>query len=143
MKRAVARKGLSILEVTIVATVIGILVTLTVPRFGRAVEQARVDIAAANLRAIWTAQRLYWLDNRMYTTDLSGMAGLGLVDPAVPTVASPYVYRVTTSSSTGFTATATRSGSTSWVGTLTIDQTGAVTGSVAGPSSAVLTPGFQ
>ena len=50
--------------------IMGVMIGLAMPRFSRSLESARADVAGANLRAIWTAERIYWLDNRTYTADL-------------------------------------------------------------------------
>ena len=56
-----------------------------VPSYRRAIEQSRIDIAGANLRAIWAAERLYWLQNQTYTTDIATLRKLGLLDRKLPT----------------------------------------------------------
>src|SRR5438093_2848998 len=89
-----SRRGLSLLEMTLVLTVIGILVAFSVPSFHRAVEQSRADLAAANLRALWSAQRLYWLEYRTYTADLAGLQSLGLLDPTITSGQAMYRYQI-------------------------------------------------
>ncbi|MGC8639345.1 MAG: hypothetical protein ACP5XB_05635 [Isosphaeraceae bacterium] len=101
-------------------------------------------MAATNLRAIWTAQRLYWLANKTYTTDLSTLQPPNndfLVLPEAST--QPYYSYQPASVSdntTEFKCTAARCPSTSWVCTLSIDQTGAVQGSVTGPDGFIYKP---
>ena len=46
------RRGVSLIEVVMVTVIIGILVSLAVPTFHRAIEQSRADVAAANLLAL-------------------------------------------------------------------------------------------
>ncbi len=75
--------GYTLVEVMVVITVIGILTGLAAPSYWRAVEQSRADIAAANLRAIWVAERLYWLDHHVYAADLATLRTLGLLDPEI------------------------------------------------------------
>ena len=53
------------------------------PKFSRSLESAKADVAGANLRAIWTAERIYWLDNRTYTTSLDLLVSLNLLDPSI------------------------------------------------------------
>ena len=48
-----------------------VLLAMGVPRFQLSLEQARANVAGANLRSIWSAQRLYWLENRTYAPDLA------------------------------------------------------------------------
>ena len=112
------------------------------PRFSRSLESARADVAGANLRAIWTAERIYWLDNRTYTADLDLLCSLNLLDPSIPSN-TYYSYLVTAADSATFTATAQRSGGASWSGTLTITQDGVLTGSLTKSGEADIEVGFQ
>ncbi|MGD0897146.1 MAG: prepilin-type N-terminal cleavage/methylation domain-containing protein [Thermoguttaceae bacterium] len=148
--RAAARRpsGFTLVELMVVVTILAVLIGMAVPRFVRAVEQSRADIAAANLRAIWGAERLYWLENHAYTDQLSqqtpqGLVELGLLDPAVASASGDYVYRITAAGSDTFQAEATRTGSAFWAGTLTIDQTGTTGGSISAAGETAITPGFQ
>ena len=62
------RRAYTLVEMTVVLTIMGVLTSLALPRFSRSLESARADVAGANLRAIWTAERIYWLDNPMYNS---------------------------------------------------------------------------
>jgi prepilin-type N-terminal cleavage/methylation domain-containing protein len=137
------RRGFSLVEIIVVLVVIGVLSALALPRFQRAVEQSRADIAAANLRAIWAAEQLYWLDQRTYATDLTTLQGCGLLDPQIVQATSGYVYSLSQASSSTFTAAAVRTGSTVWAGEFDVDQTGSITGSLSASGQASITPGFQ
>ena len=64
-------------------------------------------MAGANLRAIWTAERIYWLDNRSYTTSLDVLVNQNLLDPSITSNTS-YTYLVTSADVATFTATAQR-----------------------------------
>jgi type II secretory pathway pseudopilin PulG len=121
----------------------GVLIAVGIPTFGRAVEQSRADLAAANLRAVWSAERLYWLENNTYTTDLSALQALGLLDPTVVTAATVYVYQVPSADAASFTATATRTGSRQWTGTLSMDQSGTLSGSIQASGQPTIVPAFQ
>ena len=58
-------------------TIIGILTVIAMPSYQQALEQSQADAAAANLHAIWSAERLYWLDYQTYTTDLTQLQQIG------------------------------------------------------------------
>ena len=153
--RCTARRGFTLTELMVVTTLIGVMAAMSIPSFQRAVEQSRADIAAANLRAIWAAERLFWLENHAYTDKLSqqspqpvGLMQLGLLDPSLPLTESAgtqsgggYYYTVVAGSDTTptFTATATRCGTSSC---FTIDQSGTMGGTVTVGGCAI-TPGFQ
>lgn len=138
-----AAAGFSLIEVMVVMTVIAILVTLAVPHYDRALEQSRANIAAANLWAIWSAERLYWLENGTYSANLTALQAAGLLDPQIVLATSGYVYQVTAADSNTLTADATRVGSTSWSGAYQIDETGLVSGSIRAAGHLPIVPGLQ
>lgn len=140
---ALRRRGVSLMEVMLVLVVIGVLISMSAPSFHRSIEQSWADIAGANLRAIWTAQRLYWLENRTYTSDLSELESLGLLDPTIIAGTARYAYAVSAADATTFTATATRTGSVRWTGQFTIDESGVLSGTVQAAGQPGIVPGFQ
>jgi prepilin-type N-terminal cleavage/methylation domain-containing protein len=137
--RAAARRGFTLTELMVVTTLIGVMAAMSIPSFQRAMMQSRADVAAANLRAIWAAERLYWLENHAYTDRISqssppGLMQSGLLDPSLPLDASSATYRtggycfsvvLGTDSTSAFTATATNvfAGPPN---TITINQDGVV-----------------
>lgn len=127
----------------VVLVIIGVMAAMSMPSFHRAIEQSRADIAAANLRTIWAAERIYWLENHTYTptvaTALQDLQNMGLVESEVVSGAGGYTYAVTAAGTTTFTATATR---TSTSDVLSIDATGTVSGSISVTGGSI-TPGFQ
>jgi prepilin-type N-terminal cleavage/methylation domain-containing protein len=157
--RHASRGGFSLLEMMVAMVVVGILVAIAAPSYQRAIDQSRADIAAANLRAIWAAERLFWLENHSYTQDLSKLQTLGLLDVALP-IGDPgatpppgkywdvwYWYQVTpgTDPTASFTAkanAATYAQNSGWTSNVVIDETGTISGSVSNGTVAI-TPGFQ
>lgn len=137
------RRGFSLVELLVAITLIGIMTSMAVPSFRRAVDQSRADIATANLRAIWSAERCYWLEYRSYTSDLAQLQSLGLLDPAIVTSSSFYVYDIPAAGAGTFTATATRIGSSRWSGTFSIEETGVISGSISASGEPAIVPGFQ
>ena len=143
--------GFTLMELMVVLVIIGVMIGMSAPRFGRAIEQSRADFAVANLRAIWAAQRLYWLENHAYTDKLTqasplplGLYQLGLLDPAIVSTTGDYLYSITSPTSRGsdtFDAVATRRGETSWVGAFTINEKGEISGSISAGATTI-TPGF-
>ena len=132
-------RAFTLLELSICVIMIGILVAFTVPSFTRVKEQNHVDAASQYLRSIWSAERVYWLENRTFTDQLSNLNSLGLIDPKIAGGDDGFFqYTITAATSNAFSVTAIRNGSAVWSGTLTITQDGEVTGFVSG--SAVLTP---
>jgi prepilin-type N-terminal cleavage/methylation domain-containing protein len=147
-RAALARRdrnpGYTLIEMLVALIVTGVLLSMGVPKFQQSLEQSRADVAGANLRSIWAAQRLYWLENRTYAPDLPTLLAANLIDPSLPTATAPYGYSIATSSDSWFTATATRGGSTNWSGTFTIAADGTFSGSVQQSGQGVtIIPGFQ
>ena len=66
------RSGYSLIETLVALVMMSVLIAMGVPRFQLSLEQARANVAGANLRSIWSAERLYWLQNRGYEADLDG-----------------------------------------------------------------------
>jgi prepilin-type N-terminal cleavage/methylation domain-containing protein len=140
------RRGFTLVELMVVMAIVGVMVAMSAPSFERAIEQSRADIALANLRAVWAAERLYWLEYHKYTSDIGSLRTLGVLDTSIPTDPSDsvggYSYSVTVDAATeetNVTATATRAGT----GTgFTINETGESSGTVT-ISGFSITPGFQ
>ena len=140
--KKIERRAYTLVEMTVVLTIMGVLIGLALPRFSRSLESARADVAGANLRAIWTAERIYWLDNRTYTTDLDLLTSLNLLDSSI-TSNTYYTFLVTAADTVTLTAIAQRSAGSSWSGTLTITQDGVLTGSLTQSGEADIVVGFQ
>ena len=153
-------RGYTLVEMMIVLVVMSVMISFGIPQFARALEQSRADVAGANLRAIWTAERIYWLEYRTYAPSLPWLAsntppsqstcnpGYPLLDPAiVPGSFCPldpyYSYSVTPADPATFTATAQRVPNVSWAGTVTITQDGVLAGSLTCPGQATIQIGFQ
>ena len=138
------RPGFTLVELCIVMVIICLLVTMAVPTFRKAIEQARMDAASAGLRTVWSAQRVYWLENRRFAAGLADLQAMDLLDASVAASgsnpAATFVFGMPSADASHFLATATRTGSRVWSGGLQVDQEGAVTGSVADGHGVVLTP---
>lgn len=125
----------------VVVTITAVITALAVPSFQRSVETAKADIAIANLRAVWAAERFYWLEYRAYTSDLSRLTTLGLLDPELIHGGTPYEYSVSVSpDGSTFEATAARASGSRWSGVFSIDQTGALGGKVVADDETDLNP---
>ena len=123
----------------VVLAIMGVLVSIAAPTYQKAVEQSRVDIAAANLRTIWAAQRYYHLEYHVYASNWDALkfdrfseAAVGVLELNVLSADSYYTYTI--SSNADGSATASRVGSTVYTGTLVItsagDNAGIVTGAI-------------
>jgi Tfp pilus assembly protein PilE len=131
---------MSLVELAVVVVIIGVLLTLVVPAFNRVGEQARLDAATQYLRSVWAAERVYWLENRTFTTSMGDLDAMGLIDAHVAAGNDGhFVYAITAADGSSFTVTATRAGSTVWSGQITITEEGLVVGWITG-SGTTLAP---
>ncbi len=140
------RRGFTILELMIVVTIMGVLIAVPAPMFGRAIEQPKLDVAASNIRSIWAAERFYYLEKGRYGTlsDLAADAlASDLVDPTILNGTAFYSYTVAPSTDgQSFVATATRPTSSVCSGTVTIDGAGNLAWNVAYAGTA-MTPSLE
>ena len=64
-------RGFTLIELLIVLVVIGLLVTVLIPRWANSRDKAFQAAMKSDLRNLATAQETYFFDNAMYTTSLS------------------------------------------------------------------------
>lgn len=128
-----ATRGFTLTELVVTLTIVAGMAAMSLPSFQRAIEQSRADIAVANLRAVWAAERLYWLEYHSYTpitipaTAMQSLENLGLIDAEIVSGSGGYSYAVTAATENTFTATATH---VNGLGSFSIKETGAVSGHV-------------
>ena len=133
------RRGLTLMEVMVTMAVIGIVVASSTTSIIRTMEQVNVDYAGAGLRSIWNAQRLYWVEHRAYAPTVADLETAELLDNSLDSTKFDFV--IASATSGAFLAEAQRVGSNRWSGTLSIDQDGALSGTIAGGTD-ILEPGF-
>lgn len=119
MKKAYA---FTILELLVVVVIVGILASMALPNFGKAVEKAKVRDAQGTLNMIYQAERMYKLDQGTYGTLDNLITNQYLADPR--SAGSPFNYAAVNTGATAFTGTVTRvgGGSTYDGKTIIVDQ---------------------
>jgi prepilin-type N-terminal cleavage/methylation domain-containing protein len=142
-----ARRGYTLVEIVVVLTIMGVLIALPAPYFVRAVEQAKLDVAGGNLRAIWAAERLYFLQSGRFglLTNLGSNppASTDLIDGTIVAGTTFYAYSISVSTDgQSFTATATHPAGSQCAGSITINQAGTLVSSVT-YGSLVMTPSLE
>lgn len=66
LKTQVSSSGFTLIEILAVVLIIGALFAMAAPRYRRAVERSRADQAMNLLRVIYSANKLYYLNNNCY-----------------------------------------------------------------------------
>jgi len=76
MKRLSLQAGFTLIEIMVVVFILGLLVTLVAPKIIGRTDQARQTKAAADIKAIEQALKLFKLDNGFYPTSGEGLQAL-------------------------------------------------------------------
>ncbi len=69
-------QGFSLIELMIVLAIVAVLSMVSIPSFVRFLAKAKRTEAYINLRALYTAEKVYWVEHGVYTS-LLGPDGLG------------------------------------------------------------------
>src|SRR5262249_51552061 len=76
--------GFTLIEMLIVISILGVVAALVVPRVMNRPDQARVVAAKSDVQAIFSALKLYRLDNGMYPTAEQGLSALVAIPSSGP-----------------------------------------------------------
>ena len=112
------RDGFTLVEVLIVVIIIGILAAIGIPQFASSIEKAKGGEARAGLGHIQTGEKVYYAENETYTT---------LSDLDISLTQRFWAFSIAATATT-YTATATRSGGVRSGQTITMDETGTISG---------------
>lgn len=129
MKRG-SQAGFSLVELVIVITIAGILMTFAVPKTSVTVENTHVNQGVAGMRSIWLAQRRYRMEYDRFAPSLKTLVQEGFAQKQVLEQEDPFSYKVRSTSNGKLTIMAERFGDSGWKGTLTLDEMGKIGGSV-------------
>ncbi|HTL69856.1 MAG TPA: prepilin-type N-terminal cleavage/methylation domain-containing protein [Candidatus Eisenbacteria bacterium] len=132
MRIAISRRGVTLTELMVVLTILGVVAGLAVPNYFRTLEVSRSNEARANLNVIHMGQKIYKLNNNRY------WPGGGGTDTTLSNINSNlniditttfYTLSVTSGAGTGAAATysATASRGNTGAKTFTITQAGTIT----------------
>ena len=125
--------GFTLVEMAVVTTLLAILATLAVPQFLLAVERAQANEAEARLQQLWTGQRLYWLKYHYYATSIDQLQQERYIDPSLTQTVEhglTFNYSVVEADTTSFLMQAAPQDSSRWYGTLEIDESGNLSGTI-------------
>jgi len=62
-------RGFTLIELMVVVLIVGILAALSIPQYSKTVETAKADDAAATVKSLASAGRMFKLDHGNYVTD--------------------------------------------------------------------------
>ncbi len=94
--------GFTLIELLMVIVIIGILVTVLIPRWSSTRERAFLASMKSDLRNLATAEEAYFYDNSTYATSLASLVAFA---PSTGTVVT-----INQATMAGWSATASRSG---------------------------------
>ena len=134
-KRGFRIEGFTLAELMTTIIIIGILATIAMPMFSRAMEATKAKEAVAALRQIRTGEKVYWVEENAYwASSGSGKTAIQNINNTLRVFLDTrdernWNYDVVLVGATGVTATATRTDGGYINKTLTIDQDGVLGGS--------------
>ena len=76
-----ARRGFTLMEVLLAVAILGVLMVVAVPGYGRYVDRTRVHQASVDILAISAKVKAYELDNRDYPDTLAQIGEANRLDP--------------------------------------------------------------
>src|SRR5213593_4258357 len=88
-------EGFTLIELMVVVLIIAILIAIAIPTFLGARKRAQDRAAQSNLRNALTAEKTYYTDNEIYTTDVAPTGQHKSIQPT-----HNYVARTVTTTST-------------------------------------------
>lgn len=132
------------MELVVSVIVLMIIMNFAIPQYRVAMEQNRVDLAGSRLLMIYTAQRMYFVENQTFAPALSDLIGKKLLDPSLAPGAgadSKFFYAIDSADATAFSAKATRSSTPTpqvFSGFIAINQKGELSGTVQSADSSII-----
>ena len=96
------RKGFTLIELLIVVVIVGLLASISIPKFANTKENAYLTSMKSDLRNLVTAQEAYFADSIKYTTNLGTAyrTSTGVVGPTITLTADGWTALVSHTAST-------------------------------------------
>lgn len=135
--------GFTLMELVVTVIVLMVIINFAIPNYRVASEQTRVDLAGSRLLMIYTAQRMYFVDNQTFATALSQLSAAKLLDVSLQngSADSKFFYTIEAADATTFSAAAARSTTPTpqfFAGTLRINEKGVLSGDVHSSDSSII-----
>lgn len=134
-------RGFSLIELTVVVAILGIIMAIAVPGLQRARKQAQAGSAVQSLRTITTAENLYDRRYKVYAT-LSDLVPEGTIDPYLGSGSkSSYSFSITLSpDSKRFSCNANPQFDLATASYFFVDETAVIRYNEGAPANASSTP---
>ncbi len=132
--------GFSLLELTLVVVIGGIVASFAVPDYSASSEAVRVDKSAGDLRSIWRAQRRHNLERGMLAGSVSELTSRGYLPESLGSAEKPFTYSVKLRGRGRFDIEARRAGGTKWSGGMRLDETGTLSGGTRSGDGDIIRP---
>jgi len=137
---ATPRAGFSLVELTIVVVLAGLLATMAVPRVSKSVENTHVNQGVADMQSLWLAQRRYRLISGEFAPSITELVQQGFVEVRPQEKIEPFQYSFVLRGSDGLRISAQRATGSGWSGELTLDELGRIGGRVISGGGHVVEP---
>ncbi len=125
-----SQQGFSLIELILVITMTGILMTFAIPKTTVTVENTHVNQGVAGMRSLWLAQRRFHMQYGYFAPTLKTLVEKGFAQQNLLEQRDPFRFEVQASGKSKLKIIATRNPSGSWRGRLTLNEMGELGGGV-------------
>jgi prepilin-type N-terminal cleavage/methylation domain-containing protein len=132
--------GFSLLELTLVVVIGGIVASFAVPEYSASSEAVRVDKSASDLRSIWRAQRRHNLERGVLAGSVSELTSRGYLPMSLGGTEKPFTFSVKLRGRGRFDIEARRVSGSMWSGGIRLDETGILSGGTRSSDGEVIRP---
>ncbi|MEI8175533.1 MAG: prepilin-type N-terminal cleavage/methylation domain-containing protein [Candidatus Omnitrophota bacterium] len=121
------KKAFTLIELMIVLIIVGVLASITLPKFTSTIDKAKADQATTYLKVIRTGERIYYTNNYTYVACADAAAIKANLGVEVTTDSYGFAVVLNPNDPSLFSVTATKNGSTEAVyQKIFIDQDGRI-----------------
>jgi prepilin-type N-terminal cleavage/methylation domain-containing protein len=139
-RSGLAKAGFSMLELTLVVGIIGVLSMAAVPSFQVAVEQTRVDRGVGELQSMWIAQRLHFLESGRFAKSLMELTKAELWSVGKIGKTEGFEFKILPSYRGEWRLQAKRTSDSSWTGEIYLDKHAHLQGEIISDHGDVVNP---